>query len=99
MEPGIAEAALKSAYRRMSLLYHPDKNPDNAEAAAMFIEVARAYKTLTDPVAKENFEKYGNPDGRQSLAVSMSMAVPLRSRNLNIHSLTVGYPQGSIPVP
>ncbi len=33
------------------------------------MQVARAYKTLTDPVAKENFEKFGNPDGRQSLAV------------------------------
>ena len=33
------------------------------------LQVARAYKTLTDPVAKENFEKFGNPDGRQSLAV------------------------------
>ena len=26
-------------------------------------------QTLTDPVARENYEKYGNPDGRQSLAV------------------------------
>ncbi len=37
------------------------------------VQVARAYKTLTDPAAKENFEKYGNPDGKQSLAVSASV--------------------------
>jgi preprotein translocase subunit Sec63 len=37
--------------------------------------VARAYKTLTDPAAKENFEKYGNPDGKQSLAVSAACSL------------------------
>ena len=38
-------------------------------------QVARAYNTLTDPAAKENYELYGNPDGRQSLAVrSLSLS-------------------------
>lgn len=35
--------------------------------------VAKAYEALTDPVAKENYEKYGNPDGKQSLAVSIGL--------------------------
>ena len=35
--------------------------------------VAKAYEALTDPVAKENFEKYGNPDGKQSLEVSIGL--------------------------
>ena len=39
------------------------------------VQVARAYKTLTDPAAKENFEKYGNPDGKQSLAVSAACSL------------------------
>jgi hypothetical protein len=34
-------------------------------------KVAKAYETLTDPTARENWEKYGNPDGRQALEVRL----------------------------
>lgn len=37
------------------------------EAHAYFVEyIAKAYQALTDPVSRENFEKYGHPDGRQA---------------------------------
>jgi preprotein translocase subunit Sec63 len=39
----------------------------------MFMMVAKGYEALTDPVAKSNWEKYGNPDGKQSLAVSIGL--------------------------
>ena len=35
--------------------------------------IAKAYESLTDPAAKENWEKYGNPDGRQSMEVSIGL--------------------------
>jgi Preprotein translocase subunit Sec63 len=57
----------------MSLKWHPDKNPNNPAAEAKFMMVAKAYEALTDPIAKENFEKYGNPDGKQSLEVSIGL--------------------------
>ena len=57
----------------MSLKWHPDKNPNNPAAEAKFMMVAKAYEALTDPVAKENFEKFGNPDGKQSLEVSIGL--------------------------
>lgn len=71
VERGASDGEIKSSYRKLSLLYHPDKNPGNEEAAKMFMDVAKAYETLTDPTAKENWEQYGNPDGKQSFAVSV----------------------------
>lgn len=64
---------IKKAYKKKSLKFHPDKNPNNPAAEAMFMMIAKAYEALTDPVAKENWEKYGNPDGKQSLAVSIGL--------------------------
>ncbi|KAK9049110.1 hypothetical protein SSX86_031923 [Deinandra increscens subsp. villosa] len=65
LQPGASDSEIKKAYRRLSVQYHPDKNPD-PEAHKYFIEsIAKAYQALTDPISRENFEKYGHPDGRQ----------------------------------
>jgi translocation protein SEC63 len=77
--------AIKKAYRDKSLKYHPDKNPNNPSAEAKFMMVAKAYEALTDETAKENWEKYGNPDGKQSMAVSIglpSWLLDTNNRNL-----------------
>lgn len=38
----------------------------SAEANKYFVEyISKAYQALTDPVSRENYEKYGHPDGRQ----------------------------------
>jgi len=73
VDPAAELKEIKKAYKKMSLKYHPDKNPNNPAAEAMFMMVAKAYESLTDPTAKENYEKYGNPDGKQSLAVSIGL--------------------------
>ncbi|XWS59524.1 hypothetical protein CRYUN_Cryun08bG0129300 [Craigia yunnanensis] len=74
IEPGVSESDIKKAYRRLSIQYHPDKNPD-PEAHDYFVEyISKAYQALTDPVSRENFEKYGHPDGRQGL--QMGIALP-----------------------
>ncbi|KAL7137417.1 hypothetical protein ABFS83_10G090900 [Erythranthe nasuta] len=74
LEPGVSDSDIKKAYRRLSILYHPDKNPD-PEAHKYFIDfISKAYQALTDPVSRENFEKYGHPDGRQGL--QMGIALP-----------------------
>ena len=73
VDTGSDSKTIKKAYKSMSLLYHPDKNPNNPAAEAKFMMVAKAYESLTDPTAKENFEKYGNPDGKQSLEVSIGL--------------------------
>ena len=64
---------IKKAYKKQSLKWHPDKNPNNPAAEAKFMMIAKAYEALTDATAKENYEKYGNPDGKQSLEVSIGL--------------------------
>mmetsp|Transcript_43627 Transcript_43627/g.89910 ORF Transcript_43627/g.89910 Transcript_43627/m.89910 type:complete len:665 (-) Transcript_43627:139-2133(-) len=71
--PAASGAAIKRAYRKFSLIYHPDKNPDDPLAASRFIQITKAYQALTDDIAKRNWEKYGNPDGPQTTKVGIGL--------------------------
>jgi len=64
---------IKKAYRKLSLVFHPDKNPDDPAAASKFIQITKAYTALTDEVAKKNYEKYGNPDGPQTTKIGYGL--------------------------
>lgn len=150
LEPGAAESEIKKKYRRLSVQYHPDKNPDPgwrcfslihvcyscklrslqerglsaithvtdfffilfiSEAHKYFVEyIAKAYQALTDPIARENYEKYGHPDGRQVIKLKcydkvISGVLPFCfTRWWNIHDILYfiagisnGYSSPSIP--
>lgn len=56
------DRTIKSQYRQLSKQYHPDKNPD-PEAHDRFIEVGEAYGILNDPKKRENFDRFGDPEG------------------------------------
>ena len=56
---------IKKQYRKLSLKYHPDRNIGDP-IAEMFVKISKAHDVLTDDEARENYEKYGNPDGRQA---------------------------------
>jgi molecular chaperone DnaJ len=51
---------IKSAYRRLALKYHPDRNPENREAEEKFKEAAEAYEVLRDSRKKELYDLYGH---------------------------------------
>ncbi|CAK9107387.1 DnaJ protein ERDJ2A (Chaperone protein dnaJ 21) (AtDjC21) (AtJ21) (Endoplasmic reticulum dnaJ domain-containing protein 2A) (AtERdj2A) (Translocation protein SEC63 homolog ERDJ2A) [Durusdinium trenchii] len=71
--PQSTGSQIKRAYRKLSLNYHPDKNPDDPLAASRFIQITKAYQALTDEIAKRNWEKFGNPDGPQTTKVGIGL--------------------------
>ncbi|MEP1208549.1 MAG: molecular chaperone DnaJ [Rhizobiaceae bacterium] len=54
------EKALKSAFRKKAMKYHPDRNPDNAEAEAKFKELGEAYEALKDPQKRAAYDRFGH---------------------------------------
>lgn len=80
-------AEVKKAYRKISREKHPDKNPDNPEAVNEFIQITKAYTIMTDEKARENFLKYGNPDGKGSFAVGIALPNFLQKEEYQIQVL------------
>ncbi len=59
------EKAIKSAYRKKAIQYHPDKNPGDKEAEEKFKEAAEAYDVLSDPEKRAKYDQYGHNMGPQ----------------------------------
>ena len=72
VSPGDDVEFIKRQYRKLSRNYHPDLNPD-PEAQEYFLKLTNARDALADDVGRENWEKYGHPDGKQSMKLGIAL--------------------------
>jgi molecular chaperone DnaJ len=54
---------VKSAYRKLALAYHPDRNPGDRAAEEKFKEAAEAYTVLSDPERRARYDRFGREAG------------------------------------
>lgn len=60
LNKGASAEEIKKAYRKLALRYHPDKNPDNPEAAERFKEINNANSILNDENKRKIYDEYGS---------------------------------------
>ncbi len=56
----VGEKELKSAFRKMAMQYHPDRNPGDTAAEAKFKEINEAYEVLRDPQKRGAYDRFGH---------------------------------------
>ena len=61
---GVAKDAtadqIKSAYRKLAMKYHPDRNPGDESAKAKFQEASEAYEVLSSPEKRQRYDQFGH---------------------------------------
>lgn len=92
LSPSASRDEVKSAYRRLALATHPDRNPDDADAAAKFCEVQAAYERILTGVGGR-----GTSGGAIAVTVEINGMGPTASfLAANAEGVVVGSSQGRV---
>jgi DnaJ-class molecular chaperone len=59
VSPDADQASIKKAYRKLAVLWHPDRNPDSSVAEERFKSIAEAYAVLGDPAKRQRYDQLG----------------------------------------
>ena len=77
VQKGANSEDIKKSYRKIAMKYHPDKNPNDAEAEKKFKEAAEAYSVLSDDQKRQQYDQFGHAGvgggGSQGFQGGMSM--------------------------
>lgn len=60
VDKNVDDQALKKAYRKLAMKYHPDRNPNNKEAEEKFKEINEAYEVLSDEDKRRTYDQFGH---------------------------------------
>ncbi|MCG7507179.1 molecular chaperone DnaJ [Mesorhizobium retamae] len=60
VQKGADEKELKSAFRKLAMQFHPDRNPGDASCEHKFKEINEAYETLKDPQKRAAYDRFGH---------------------------------------
>jgi molecular chaperone DnaJ len=96
VDRGASEPQIKSAYRKLALKYHPDRNPGDHKAEEAFKEAAEAYAVLADREKRGMYDRFGHSEtcsasatcsgagaGEEARSVARIFATTWRSRSTN----------------
>src|SRR5256885_14435955 len=81
-----SDADIKTAYRKLAMTYHPDRNNGSLEAEEKFKSITEAYDVLRDPNKRATYDRYGEAGLRGGAGgfhhVDLSEALSIFMRDL-----------------
>lgn len=87
IQPSASNQQVKSQFRKLALQHHPDKNPGNVYAEALFREIQEAYEVLSDPHKREeyNYKRWYNRSiSKEFVRTSLSPA-DILTESIRLH--------------